>query len=99
MADVVLIAHFFYVLFVVGSLPVIWVGAWLKFAFVRNPWFRYLHLAAILLVVGESLIGVPCPLTIWENVLREVETDTSFIQQWFHQIIFYDVPENAFTIV
>ncbi len=99
LADVVLIAHFFYVLFVVGSLPVIWVGAWLKFAFVKNPWFRYLHLAAILLVVSESLIGVACPLTVWENVLREVETDTSFIQQWFHQIIFYDMPENTFTIV
>ena len=51
LADLVLIIHFLYVLFVVGSLPVIWLGAWLKLAFVRNPWFRYLHLAAICLVV------------------------------------------------
>ncbi|MBL0011769.1 MAG: DUF2784 domain-containing protein [Nitrosomonas sp.] len=99
LADFVLIFHFLYVLFVVGSLPVIWLGAWLKLAFVRNPWFRYLHLAAIILVVAESLLGVVCPLTRWENTLRQIETDNSFIQQWLHKIIFFAVPENVFTVV
>jgi len=99
LADFVLISHFLYVLFVVGSLPVIWLGAWLKLAFVRNPWFRYLHLAAIILVVAESLLGVVCPLTRWENTLRQIETDNSFIQQWLHKIIFFAVPENVFTVV
>lgn len=79
-ADHVLIAHFLYVLFVVGSLPVIWIGAWLKFRFVANPWFRYLHLAAILFVVTESLLDVACPLTVWENNLRQMDVDVSFIQ-------------------
>ena len=59
----ILIIHFFYVLFVVGSLPLIWFGAWFKWVFVRSVWFRYLHLAAIVLVVIESLLGVVCPLT------------------------------------
>ncbi len=99
LADFVLIFHFLYVLFVVGSLPVIWLGAWLKLAFVRNPWFRYLHLAAIILVVAESLLGVVCPLTRWENTLRQIETDNSFIQQWLHKIMFFAVPENVFTVV
>jgi hypothetical protein len=99
LADFVLIVHFLYILFVVGSLPVIWLGAWLRLTFVSNCWFRYLHLAAILWVVIESLMGVVCPLTAWENTLRQVETDTSFIQQWLHQIIFYDVPESMLTAV
>lgn len=99
LADFVLIFHFLYVLFVVGSLPVIWLGAWLKLAFVRNPWFRYLHLAAIILVVAESLLGVVCPLTLWENTLRQIKTDSSFIQQWLHKIMFFTVPENVFTVV
>lgn len=84
LADIVLIIHFLYVLFVVGSLPIIWVGAWLKLMFVRNPWFRYLHLVAILFVVAESLLGIACPLTLWENSLRQIETDKSFIQHWLH---------------
>ena len=99
LADLVLIIHFLYVLFVVGSLPVIWLGAWLKLAFVRNRWFRYLHLAAICLVVAESLIGVVCPLTAWENTLRQIETDSSFIQRWLHQIIFYNVPEGVLMVI
>lgn len=98
-ADLVLIIHFLYVLFVVGSLPVIWLGAWFKLTFVRNCWFRYSHLAAIVLVVAESLMGVVCPLTAWENTLRRVETGGSFIQHWLHQIMFYDVPEGALTVV
>lgn len=99
LADIVLIIHFLYVLFVVGSLPIIWVGAWLKLMFVRNPWFRYLHLAAILFVVAESLLGIACPLTLWENSLRQIETDKSFIQHWLHFIIFYNVPELILVIV
>lgn len=98
-ADIVLIIHFLYVLFVVGSVPVIWVGAWLKLQFVRNRWFRFLHLGAILFVVAESLMGVVCPLTVWENRLRQVETDSSFIQHWLHQIMFYNVPEGVLTTV
>jgi len=99
LADIVLMIHFFYVLFVVGSLPVIWLGAWFKMAFVRNRWFRYLHLSAILLVVVESLLGAVCPLTVWENTLRQVETDSSFIQRWLHQIMFYNVSEGVLTVV
>ena len=99
LADIVLIIHFLYVLFVVGSLPIIWIGAWLKLTFVRNPWFRYLHLAAILFVVAESLLGIACPLTLWENNLRRIETGSSFIQHWLHFIIFYNVPETILAIV
>jgi len=99
LADLVLIIHFLYVLFVVGSLPVIWLGAWLKLSFVRNRWFRYAHLAAILFVVVESFLGVVCPLTAWENSLRQAEMDGGFIQRWLHEIMFYNVPESVLTVV
>lgn len=99
LADFVLILHFLYVLFVVGSLPVIWLGAWFRRSFVRNPWFRYAHLTAILFVVAESLLGVVCPLTVWENTLRQVESETSFIQHWLHRIMFYNVAEGVLTTI
>lgn len=99
LADAVLIVHFLYVLFVVGSLPLIWIGAWLKLKYVRNNGFRFTHLAAILFVVGESLAGIACPLTVLENQLRQVETDGSFIQHWLHQIIFYSFPESVLTVI
>ena len=98
-ADLVLIVHFCYVVFVVGSLPVIWLGAWRKCACVRNRGGRELRLAASLWVVAESLLGVVCPLTAWENSLRQVETNHSFIQQWLHKIMFYTLPEGVLTVI
>jgi hypothetical protein len=52
LANTILVIHFLFVLFVVGGLPVIWIGAWLRLNFVRNIWLRIAHLAAILFVVG-----------------------------------------------
>ena len=65
----------------------------------RNIWLRIAHLAAILFVVGESLLGMVCPLTMWEDKLRQLETSDSFIQRWLHRILFYDFPEGMLTIV
>lgn len=98
LADIVLFIHFLFVFFVVGSLPLIWIGAWLKLAFVRNIWFRFAHLAAILFVVVESLAGVVCPLTVWENMLRQVERDSSFMQYWLHRVMYFNLPEWVFTV-
>lgn len=99
LANIILIFHLLFILFVVGGLPVIWVGAWLGLSFVRNIWFRITHLAAILFVAGSSYLGIVCPLTIWEDRLRQLETNESFIQRWLHRIVFYDVPEGILTMV
>lgn len=99
LANTILIFHLLFILFVVGGLPVIWVGAWLRLSFVRNIWFRITHLAAILFVVGESFLGIVCPLTTWEDSLRQLETNESFIKRWLHRILFYDVPEGILTMV
>jgi hypothetical protein len=99
LADLILIIHFLFVLFVVGSLPVIWIGGWMGLDFVRNLRFRLTHLAAILFVVGESLVGVACPLTVWEDALRRAEPGDNFVQRWLHRILFYDVAEWMLTTV
>ena len=46
-------------------------GIALRWAWVRNFWFRTIHLAMIAVVVAESLCGIVCPLTDWEDRLRE----------------------------
>ena len=99
LANTILIFHLLFILFVVGGLPMIWVGAWLGVRFVRNIWFRITHLAAILFVIGESFLGISCPLTILEDRLRQLETNESFIKRWLHRIIFYDFPESILTMV
>jgi Protein of Unknown function (DUF2784) len=93
LADVVLVLHFAYVLFVVGGLIAIWIGYALGWRWVRNRWFRVLHFAAIGLVAIEAVVGVFCPLTVLEDWLRPGgQSGGSFVQRWVHALLFYDWP-------
>jgi len=97
LADVILIVHFLFVAFVVGGLALIWIGAAAGWQWVRNFWFRVAHLAAIAFVAGEALVGVWCPLTVWEDALRGVRGEKSFVARWIHRLMFYDFPGWVFT--
>ena len=97
LADLILVVHFAFVLFVVGGLALIWIGAACEWQRVRNFWFRIAHLGAIVFVAGESLAGIWCPLTIWEDALRGAHVEKSFVARWVHRILFYDFPEWGFT--
>ena len=99
LADVVLVVHFAFVLFVVGGLAAVWIGAAAGWRWVRNFWFRIAHLAAIAYVAGESLLGIWCPLTVWEAALRGDQAQKSFVAQWVHRLMFYDLPERVFTVL
>lgn len=97
LADLVLLAHFFFVLFVVASLPLVWTGAAAGWRWVRHFGFRAIHLAAILIVSAEALAGIWCPLTILEDALRGHDADKGFIARWLHALLFYDLPSWMFT--
>ena len=62
-ADVLLLGHVLFVGFVVLGLALVLLGNPLGWNWVRNPWFRFAHLAAIGVVVLQSWIGLICPLT------------------------------------
>jgi hypothetical protein len=96
-ADVLLALHFAIVVFIVGGLILTWVGAALGWAWVRNPWFRYLHLGAIAFVALEAIIGMTCPLTEWEDALRGGGSGESFVGRWVRYLLYYRAPEWLFT--
>lgn len=97
-ADAILVVHFLVVLFNVGGLLAVWLGAALGWQWIRNPWFRYAHLAAIGFVAGEAVLGVACPLTMWEDVLRGGARPESFVGRWVRWLLFYQAPEWVFTV-
>lgn len=97
-ADLVLVVHFAFVVFVVGGLGAIWLGFARGWRWVRNFRFRVAHLAAIFFVAAEALLGVACPLTLWEDALRGRESDLGFIARWVRAIMFYDAPPWVFTL-
>lgn len=94
-ADAVLVVHALFVLFVVGGLVLILLGA-RRWSWVRNRPLRILHLTAIAFVAVESLLGVTCPLTKWEYLLRGGGPERSFVSRWVARFLYYDFPEWVF---
>ena len=97
LADLILIVHFAFVLFVTGGLLLIWIGALAGWRWVRNFGFRIAHLAAIAFVALEALLGMVRPLTAWEDALRGAPSETSFIARWLHRLLYYSFPDWVFT--
>jgi hypothetical protein len=102
LADSIVVVHFAYVAFVVGGAAVILAGAALGWRWVRNFWFRAIHFLMIAVVVAESLGGVLCPLTDWEDRLRELAGEPnepgSFIGRWIHSVLFVDASRPVLTV-
>jgi len=101
-ADALLFAHTLLVGFIVFGLVFILVGRLRSWTWVRNPWFRYAHLAAIGVVVLQSWFGVICPLTTWEMALREKAGEAvysgAFVGHWLESILYYRAPEWVFVV-
>jgi len=97
LADAVLAVHFLVVVFIVGGLLAVWAGAWPRWNWVRNRAFRYAHLGAILFVAAEAVLGIACPLTVWEDALRGGANAQSFVGRWVRWLLFYQAPEWVFT--
>jgi hypothetical protein len=98
LADIVLAAHLAFVGFVVFGFVAIPIGGRRGWHWVRGRRFRVAHLAAIAFVAAEALVGIACPLTVWEDALRGRGTGTSFVARLVHRILFYDLPEWVFTV-
>ena len=103
LADVVLVVHACFVLFVVGGQLLILVGWALSWVWTSRYVFRILHLIAIGFVMLESWCGVTCPLTLVENKLRHgnefFRYERSFIGHWTERLIYFSAPDWLFTLI
>ena len=97
LADFLLVLHFAIVAFIAGGLVLVWIGAWRGWRWIRNPVFRYLHIAAIVFVALEAVLGYVCPLTLWEDLLRGGMRPESFVGRWVRRVLYYDAPAWVFT--
>lgn len=102
LADGVVVIHAAYVGFVIFGLLAIVLGAFLRWKWVRNFWFRIIHFLMIAIVVVQALNSIVCPLTTLENFLlaksgQPVDT-RSFVGRWVNDLLFYDAPPVVFTV-
>ena len=102
LADLIVFVHVAYVATVIVGLVLVLIGAARGWRWVRNFWFRAVHFSMIAIVVVESLLGIPCPLTNWEYQLRvlggEEGRPGTFIGRCVHAVLFCEAPAWAFTL-
>ncbi|NQV29178.1 MAG: DUF2784 domain-containing protein [Rhodopirellula sp.] len=100
-ADLTVVLHMGYVLFILLGQVSVMTGALCGWKWVRNTKFRLIHLMAILIVVGESWLGITCPLTTLEKYLRSRSGGASyggdFIANVVHDVLFLDCRPWVFT--
>jgi hypothetical protein len=103
LADLIVLIHVGYVSYVILGQAAILLGWLRRWSWIRNPYFRLTHLAAIVIVAAESLLDLPCPLTLWEDNLRALAGHSvkqgSFIGRFLDAVLFYDFPPWVFTWV
>ncbi|HOJ62083.1 MAG TPA: DUF2784 domain-containing protein [bacterium] len=103
LADLILYCHFLFVLGVILPVPVIILGGWWNWRLVRHFWLRTGHLGMIAFVTAEALLGIDCPLTIWEDGLRRANEEDGYqrgmISDWVSSWLFYDCEPWVFTAI
>jgi len=103
LADIIAIIHLGYVVFVILGFILILMGIALRWHWVRNLWFRIIHLVAIAAVALEAVLGVNCPLTVLEFSLRfgvsPSERRISFVGGLVDSLLYYDAPAWVFAII
>ena len=101
-ADAIMFLHVLVVIFNVFGLVFIFVGNALTWSWIRNPWFRLLHLVSIAIVVVLSWLDSICPLTSIEMSLRiragDVTYSGTFISHWLESILYYQAPAWVFAV-
>jgi len=99
--DLVLAAHALWIAAIIVPVPLIVIGSRLGWRWVRLRWLRLAHLAMMGFVALESLLAVTCPLTAWENSLRQKAAlpgyRSSFVSAWLSRLVYYDLAPAVFT--
>ena len=98
-SEIVLLFHFCIFLFILLSFFLIPFGYYQKWKWVKNKYYRLIHLVLMGIIFIETILGFMCPLTILENFLRnDIEVDNN-LTQIIHQIMYWNLPNYQFIIL
>ncbi|QSX76859.1 DUF2784 domain-containing protein [Lysobacter arenosi] len=100
LADAILVLHVGIVAFVVLGAVAVLIGGLRGWQWVRGFRWRLAHVLLMVFIAAQAWLGALCPLTIWEQALREHAGQPvyreSFIAHWLSRLIFFEAPWWAF---
>ena len=98
-ADALLLVHFSLAALITIGFFIIPIGYKLDWNWIKNRNLRLLHLFLMGVITVETIAGLTCPLTVLENMFRDVGYSTSFLSYWIAQILYWDLPSQVFVIL
>ena len=98
-SEIVLLLHFSIFLFMIFSFILIPFGYFQKWEWVKNIYFRSIHLILMGFILIETILGFMCPLTILENFLRADQKVDNIFTEIIHQIMYWDLTNYQFIIL
>lgn len=97
LAWTILAIHVAIIVFNVAGLVLIPLGAWRRWHWVRNFWWRAIHLLILAAVAGQALAGRACFLTLWQHDLSGNAHTRPLIAGWIDRVIYWPLPLWFFT--
>ncbi|MGH8214574.1 MAG: DUF2784 domain-containing protein [Rhodanobacteraceae bacterium] len=94
----ILILHFAIIAFNVAGCVLIPVGAWRRWCWVRNFWFRVAHVASLAVVAVQAVLGRVCFLTVWQADASGASHVQPLIAGWIDRMIYWPLPLWVFEV-
>ena len=98
-ADALLVVHFCLAGFIALGFFIIPIGYIFNWNWIKSRNIRLLHLFLMGFITAETIVGLTCPLTILENMFRDVDYTSSFMSYWMAQILYWDLPSEVFVLL
>lgn len=99
LADLILLLHLAIVLFNTVGLLLVWVGAVLRWRWVRIFAVRLAQLLLMGYIALQALVGQICPLTMLEDALRGTVEERGFIARWASALLYWNAPAWVFAAI
>ena len=98
-AEIILIIHFIIFLFICLGFILIPIGYSLDWNWIKNRIIRLIHISLMGFVTIETIIGVICPLTSIEFLLRDGSKVDSNLTLIIHKIMYWNLPNHYFIVL
>ena len=98
-ADLLLLIHFGLAACITTGFFIIPLGYKLGWNWIKKRNLRLLHLFLMGVIATETIVGLACPLTVLENMFRDVDYSMSFMSYWVAEILYWDLPSQVFVLL
>jgi|SRR5579859_7306899 len=99
LAAAILAIHSAVIAFNLFGLIAVPIGRWRHWRFVREPTWRWLHVASLTIVALQAGLGQACFLTIWQDELTGTTAAPPLIMRTVNAVIYWPLPIWVFAAI